>query len=105
MMKNAWHCFLNKNASVISSAAFMQCVHSKNCCGTYHKICGSALLSLSSAAMTIKSEKGNYKIDRHYKIDEFLLSKLQNYKIDDYKKENYYIMMGRAQIVILSEMF
>jgi endonuclease III-like uncharacterized protein len=60
--KHPWHPFLNKNASVVGSAAFMQCVHAKNCCGAYHKICGSALLSLSSAAMIIKSRKEIIKL-------------------------------------------
>jgi hypothetical protein len=35
----------------------MRCVHAKNRCGAYHKIRGSASLSLSSAAMIIKSRK------------------------------------------------
>jgi hypothetical protein len=35
----------------------MQCVHAIVRCGAYHKICGSALLSLCSAAMIIKSRK------------------------------------------------
>jgi hypothetical protein len=42
--------FLNKNASDVSSAAFMWCIHAIVRCGAYHKIRGSALLSLSSAA-------------------------------------------------------
>jgi hypothetical protein len=56
-MMSALSVFLNKNASVISSAAFMRCVHAIVRCGVYHKICCSALLSLSSAAMIIKSRK------------------------------------------------
>jgi hypothetical protein len=63
--------FLNKNASVVGSAAFMRCVHAIIRCGAYHKIRGSALLSLSSAAMIIKSRK-EIIIDSRYKIDEIL---------------------------------
>jgi hypothetical protein len=50
----------------------MRCFHAIVRCGAYHKICGSALLSLSSAAMAYKIEKGHHKIDSRYKIDEFL---------------------------------
>jgi hypothetical protein len=41
----------------LSCDVFMRCVHAIVLCGTYHKIHGSALLSLSSVAMIIKSRK------------------------------------------------
>jgi hypothetical protein len=55
--KHPWHPFLNKNESVVGSAAFMRCIHAIVHCGAYHKIRGFASLILSCAAMIIKSRK------------------------------------------------
>jgi hypothetical protein len=79
--------FLNKNTSDVSSAAFMRCIHAIVHCGAYHKICGSALLSLSSAAMIIKSRNKIITLIAIIKLRNFYYRSIKIIKLMIIKKK------------------